>query len=88
MGGGTNKGGPGRPPNEFKRQMAELADRGAQAAAAKGVLDDPTHPQWMNAWKFCAEQAHGRAHQAVDVTTAGEPLEVQVVVIGGREIRF
>lgn len=48
--------------------MAALADRWMQAALVKGILDDPDHPQWMNAGKFAHEAARGRATQNVNLT--------------------
>lgn len=73
-----HRGGPGRPPNEFKRQMAALADRGAQVAAARGVLDNPDHPHWLSAWKFVTEQAYGRPSQPIAGDPA-QPLTVRIV---------
>jgi hypothetical protein len=75
-GRGPAKGAPnaGRPPDAFKAEMAALADRWRQAAKAKGILDDPEHPHWMNAGKFAHEMAHGRPNQAVDLTSGGLPM--------------
>lgn len=65
--GGVNPGS-GRPPNEWKRRMEQLADRWAKAAEVQKVLDNPEHPQWMNAGRFAAEQAHGKPQQSIDVS--------------------
>lgn len=72
QGRGPRKGAPnaGRPPIAYKGRMAALADRGALAAELEGVLDNPAHPHWLQAWKFVTEQAHGRAVQPI----AGDPL--------------
>lgn len=69
--GPTNKGGPGRPPDAFKARMASLADRWAQAADAKKIVDDPDHPEWMAAGKFAAEQGYGRPAQTVELQGKG-----------------
>ncbi len=74
-----NKGG-GRKPDEWKRQMEELADRGAQAIAARKVVDDPDHPLFLGAWKFASEQAHGQAPKRVEVVgDQGGPVEIRIV---------
>ena len=73
-----NKGGTGRPPNAFKARMKALADRWAQAAEAKKILDNPEHPYWMHAGRFAAEHGYGKPEQSVQVSTP-EPLTIRVV---------
>lgn len=70
-GRGPSKGAAnaGRPPIAYKARMMALADRGALAAELEGVLDNPSHPHWMQAWKFVVEQAYGRAVQPL----SGDP---------------
>lgn len=75
--GGTNPGS-GRPPDAWKALCADMADRGAKAALAKKVLDDPEHPAWLGAWKFVAEQAHGKAAQTIK-GDPDQPLRFEVI---------
>jgi hypothetical protein len=77
VGNPGNKGGTGRPPNWWKAECAELASLGAQAARAKQILEDPDHPAWLGAWRFVAEQAHGKPTQPLS-GTEGQPLEIRV----------
>ena len=67
---GTNKGG-GRTTEAFKEECRKLADKGAKAARAKKVLDDPDHKEWLGAWKFVTEQGHGKAKESVE--HSGDP---------------
>lgn len=89
-GRGPAKGAPnaGRPPNWWYAQMQEIRDRFLQAAVAQGVADDPDHPAWANVGKWAHEQLEGKAAQKVDVTSKGESLRPQRIVIGGVEIEF
>lgn len=73
---GGNHGG-GRPPNAWKARMAKLADRWAQAAEAKRILDDPDHPEWMAAGRFAAEQAYGKPKDA----DAGAPRVMRFLFV-------
>jgi hypothetical protein len=66
--------GPGRPKDDWKAQCASLATRGAKAVAARQVIENPDHPVFLGAWKFAAEQAHGKAQASVDLTTGGRPF--------------
>lgn len=70
-GSGPAPGAPnaGRPPNAWKLECADLATRGAVAARARGILDDPDHPAWLGAWRFVAEQAFGKPTQPIDLST-------------------
>lgn len=68
--GGTNAGGPGRPPNEFKALMQTLASRVAQASYMAEVLDDPKHPHWAFAVKHVTEHGYGKPTQPMEHTGA------------------
>ena len=72
--GGNPTGAGGRPPDDWKAKCASLADRGAKAVAAAQVIENPDHPVFLGAWKFAAEQAHGKAQASVDLTTGGRPF--------------
>lgn len=89
-GRGPKKGAPnaGRPPNWWLEQMREIRDRFLQAAVAKGVADDPDHPAWAKVGQWAHEQLEGKAHQKVDVTSGGEPLKAQTIVIAGQVVEF
>ena len=80
MVGGTNRGGPGRPSDEWKKDMRELRDRGLQVAKAHDILGQPNHPNWLGALKFVHEAVEGRAAQAVDLTTQGEKLPGVIIL--------
>jgi hypothetical protein len=63
--GGTNRGGPGRPPDEFKRICAELASREETIAAVEVILSNPNHPAYLGALKWATEHGYGRPEQTV-----------------------
>lgn len=80
-GRGPKKGAPkaGRPPDEFKAMLAELASREATLDAVRRILEDPSHPQFLRAMEFATERGYGKVAQAVEHTgAAGAPLEVLV----------
>jgi len=83
MTGGTNKGGTGRPPDEFKRAMAELASSDDVLRHVRNVLNDPSHPQWLGAWKWATERGYGKTPDQLDVTSGGEkmPALLQVAFV-------
>ena len=85
--GGTNKGGPGRPPNEFRARMQELANYADRLGHIEAVLNDPGHAQWMAALRHVTEHGYGKPAQSVEVSGCLE-LETQVFVIGGKTITF
>lgn len=81
-GRGPAKGAPnaGRPPDEFKAFMRSLVSRADVAEALRGVLSNPSHPQFMQAFKMAAEFGYGRAPQAVELTGAeGAPMQLKIV---------
>ena len=67
--GGTlgNKGGTGRPPDEFRARMRELATLADKRKHIETVLDDPAHPQWLPALRHVTEHGYGKAIQPVDL---------------------
>ena len=72
--GGGPQPGSGRPPDEWKATMRRLRDRWLVAAEAEKVLENPTHPAWLQAAKFIHEAVEGKAPQPVDVTSQGKAL--------------
>ena len=69
--GGSNGGAGGRPPDEFKARMRELASLAEQQGYVEAVLKDPTHPHWMRALEYVTERGYGKAPQTVEVTGEG-----------------
>jgi hypothetical protein len=70
-GGALNRGGTpgnkgGRPPDEFKAIMRELASSAERMEHARKILDNPDHPHFLNAWKFVTEQGYGKAKETVE----------------------
>lgn len=67
-----NKGGTGRPPNEFKAAMQALASRDDVLESLKRITDDPDHPHYMAALKHVTEHGYGKAPQTVNANIEGE----------------
>lgn len=78
--GGTNKGGPGRPPDEFKALCQQLATNGAVVAAV--VLRDKDHPAYLGALKWATEHGYGKPKETIDLQHSGK-----VAVTFARESR-
>lgn len=76
--GGTNRGGPGRPPDEFKKLCQQLASRDETIDAVTAILADPAHPAYLGALKWATEQGYGKAQESVNVTASGG-LTIRVV---------
>lgn len=66
MTGGTNKGGTGRPPDEFRRILRDMVSRDDRLKHVETVLENPEHPQWMAAWKWATEHGYGKPVQPVE----------------------
>ncbi len=62
-----NKGGTGRPPDEFKEAMAQLASRAERLATLETILSDPSHQYFMAALKHCTEYGYGKAKDTQEV---------------------
>lgn len=76
--GGVNPGG-GRPKDEFKARMRELASGAEAEAALLTILKDSQHPHYMKALAFAAEHGYGKATDHVEMTGAGgAPLAMTV----------
>lgn len=62
--------------------MAAIADRWAQTIETAKVVEDATHPHFMKAGQFAAEQVHGRASQVVELQgNADAPLVVRYITV-------
>ncbi len=67
----------GRPPDEWKRALAQLVTRDSTLTHVKTVLDTgPDHPQFFKALAYATDHGVGRPTQQVDVTSGGKPLTV------------
>ena len=91
QGTGPAKGAPnaGRPPDQWKASLRALADRQEvldhiDAALAAG----PSHPFFSRALDYVTDHGYGKAASSIDVTTKGQSLNAQTIVIGGRVIEF
>lgn len=84
VGNPGNVGGPGRPPDEFKRLCQHLASRAETVAAVTAILNDPRHPAYLGALKWATENGYGRPEQRVDVTSGQQPLRF-TLAIGHRD---
>lgn len=67
--GGTpgNKGGTGRPPDQFKELCRELASGEKTIASVRKILEDSTHTQLVAALRWASEHGYGKPNQPVDV---------------------
>lgn len=63
--GGTNRGGPGRPPDEFKQLLSSLASRDATVKALGDILQDKDHPHYMKALAFASDRGYPELASAV-----------------------
>lgn len=61
-----NKGGTGRPPNEFVERMRELASSEERLKHVETILDDPNHAQYMAARRYVTEYGYGKPNQPVE----------------------
>lgn len=76
--GGVNPGG-GRPKDEFKARMRELASGAETEAALQTILNDSQHPHYMKALAFAAEHGYGKPTDHVEMSgVGGGPLEMTV----------
>jgi hypothetical protein len=76
--GGVNPGG-GRPKDEFKARMRELASGAETEAALTKILNDSTHPHYMKALAFAAEHGYGKPTDHVEVSGKdGGPIAMTV----------
>ena len=67
----------GRPPDEWKRALAQLVTRDATLEHVRAVLDaGADHPQFFRALAYCTDHGLGRAAQPVDLTSDGRPITV------------
>ena len=77
--------GPGRPPEAFQEMCRSLACS-AEAAAAI-ALQDSTHPAFIGALKWATEHGYGKPKETHE-HTGKDGAPIQVMIIGGREVKF
>lgn len=63
----VTKPGTGRPPDEFKAMLAQLASRDETMAAVRRILEDPGHPQFIRALEYATERGYGKVAQQHEV---------------------
>lgn len=64
LSGGTGAGG--RPKDEWKAMLREMASSDQTLAGVRSILQDPTHPQYLKALEFAAERGYGKEAQTVE----------------------
>ena len=74
-----NKGGPGRPPNEYKRLLLELLNSAEAIEALRAVLTDPHNRNYAAVRRMVEERAYGKVPQAIDANVGGRLLLVRDV---------
>ena len=92
-GGALRRGNPGnwgggRPPDEFRAMCRELACSARDAAQI--ILKNPNHPAYVGALKWASEHGYGKPKETVEHTGPGGGAiqVVQVMLIGGKEVKF
>lgn len=70
MTGGTNKGGTGRPPDEFKAMCRQLASSSEVYARVKDILQQPLlYPSlYIGALKWASEHGYGKPKEHIEHT--------------------
>ncbi len=83
--GGTNAGGTGRPPDEFKAMCQRLACSAEEAAIE--ALADSKHPAFASALKWATEHGYGKPRESIELTGKdGGPI--QVWQFGEKKVSF
>lgn len=65
-GKGPKPGTGGRPRDEFRALLRELASRPETVAGLDAILSDPGHPQYLRALEFVTERGYGKEPQAIE----------------------
>lgn len=69
--GGTNKGGPGRPPDEFKELCRQLASGEITIANVQKILNNPRHAQFLPALRWATENGYGKPKESLELSADG-----------------
>lgn len=64
----VTKPGSGRPPDEFKQRMRDLASSQAVYEHLDTVIQDPNHLQWLGALKYATEHGYGKAREHLELS--------------------
>ena len=67
----------GRPPDEFRAELAQLVSRDETLRALATILSNPNHPHFVHALKYCADRGYGKPLQGVAV----DIQQRQVVIV-------
>lgn len=81
-----NKGGTGRPPDEFKRLLARMASRAATMRALRSILADQEHPHFMKALEYATKYGYSELVSGDINVTVNNQTNVTVWKIGDREV--
>lgn len=81
--GGTNRGGSGRPPDEFKAEMGRIASSDEALAYLQRCALGEFGPKFaIAAQKYAAERKYGKPVQAIEVSgTDGNPVRTEIVFV-------
>lgn len=76
--GGTpgNKGGTGRPPNEFKDFLAKLLDDPKVRDSVEQILRDKDHKAFSTVYGDTVDRVHGKAKQPLEHTMSASMEEL------------
>jgi hypothetical protein len=85
--GGTNKGGPGRPPEAFKELCRQLASGETTVEQVEKILQDQTHPQFIAALKWATEHGYGKPTEHVEHSGTVNHKH-QVWKFGNKQVAF
>jgi len=66
VGNPGNRGGPGRPPNEYRDAMRQIAYNAAQIERIKAWLSDPDVRVQLQAWMAVADRGYGKPTQPIE----------------------
>lgn len=65
-GRGPAPGTGGRPRDDFRALLRELASRPETVAGLDAILQDPAHPQYLRALEFVCERGYGKEAQTIE----------------------
>mgnify|MGYP007071575030 CR=1 FL=1 len=72
--GGGRQPGAGRPPDAWKAACKAAASKQEVFDIATEILNDKSHPLWLSAWKFLAEQGYGKPEATSNVNVNGQQV--------------
>lgn len=90
-GRGPKPGAPnaGRPRDEWKARLQAMASMDEVLDHVETTLRaGPEHPFFQRALDYVTDHGYGKAASSVDVTSGGEPIKAQTIVIAGQVVEF